>query len=662
MAFRMTHCLVGLAAAVGSTAVAGEPAADRGRAKVAMTSPLMSRDDHIRQRAFDGKAETSFRSRDPAKAGDSLTLTFDAAASVKSVGVTTGRPDGSEPLDAGVLEVSEDGAKFERVADFDARGVARATISGGPIRAIRIAAARDLGHPLEVRELAIESDRVKPYLHPFELTVVCDDEPGLKTWADETARLCEQWYDTLVLTLVDGPCTPPGRARLEFRKDYRGVAEAGRNHITASVAWFDGHRDDRGAIIHETVHLIQGYRGYGTPRCPSWLVEGMDDYIRFFVYEPGKAGPVNPMTANYDGAYRTTATFLDFVARKHDPDIVRKLDRALRDVRYDEATWARLTGKSAEALNEEWLASIDAPKDRPRRADRPARGGAGGGPGRPGRGRRPSDPRPTWKEHWFEHDQLVKLVEATDDVAVYFDDDVPRDESTRWIVPLLSKVWKYSKQTYGDLGPDGHLYAIFHQGRYSGGHSSTHFDASHDRRNVIDFGPGPWPASTSAVPMFEIGRLVEAVAHGIHGSPASGLWQGKWNEIYEYDLYVGLGMEGEAKRVFDAFVAQSDDFPRAGTHWFRDFFFPAWRDHGKSKLMASFLGLAARYFPKDYEDDDRTLRYGREMNWGEFVHFLSGAAGKDLRPLARKAFGWPEEWEKEFQKARREFGEVRYAD
>ena len=31
-------------------------------------------------------------------------------------------------------------------------------------------------------------------------------------------------------------------------------------------------------------------------------------------------------------------------------------------------------------------------------------------------------------------------------------------------------------------------------------------------------------------------------------------------------------MKQEAQRVFDKFTALTDDFPKAGTHWFRDFF------------------------------------------------------------------------------------------
>ena len=274
----------------------------------------------------------------------------------------------------------------------------------------------------------------------------------------------------------------------------------------------------------------------------------------------------------------------------------------------------------------------------------------------------PAPPR-TWKEHWFEHDRVVKLVNANDDVAIYFDDNVPRRAATAWIHSFMTRAWRYTKATYGDFrGPDDRLYAIFHQGRYSGGHPSTYFDASHDYRNVTDCGPGPWDQPAYGIPSHEIGHIVEGASNGVHGSPAFGLWKdSKWIELYQYDLYVGLGLKQEARRAFARFTAESDDFPRPGTHWFRDFFSPAWRHHGRSKLMASFFHLLAQHYPKGPEGDGKNLHYTRDMNWGEFIHFMSGAAGEDLRPLARKAFGWPPEWEKQYRKARHEFAGIAYA-
>jgi hypothetical protein len=32
------------------------------------------------------------------------------------------------------------------------------------------------------------------------------------------------------------------------------------------------------------------------------------------------------------------------------------------------------------------------------------------------------------------------------------------------------------------------------------------------------------------------------------------------------------------------------------------------------------------------------------MNWGEYVHFTSGAAAADMSGQAARAFGWPREW------------------
>jgi hypothetical protein len=269
-------------------------------------------------------------------------------------------------------------------------------------------------------------------------------------------------------------------------------------------------------------------------------------------------------------------------------------------------------------------------------------------------------PPKTWKEHWFEHEQLVKRVASNDEVAIYFDADVPR-EALRWIEPFLTKAWRYTKKTYGTFGPDGRLFAIFHQGKYGGGHPSTYFDDSHDYRNVIDCGADSWDESGLDMVSHEIGHIVEGASHGVHESPAFDIWHdSKWIELYQYDLYVALGLDKEARRVLQKFSRQTDDFPRSGTHWFRDFFHPLWRDHDRTQLMVNFFRLVAKHFPQEPEDGGKHRKYSRRMNRGEFIHFMSGAAGEDVRPVAKKAFGWPAEREEEYTKARAEFPDVRY--
>jgi hypothetical protein len=48
------------------------------------------------------------------------------------------------------------------------------------------------------------------------------------------------------------------------------------------------------------------------------------------------------------------------------------------------------------------------------------------------------------------------------------------------------------------------------------------------------------------------------------------------------------------------------------------------------------------------------------MNWGEYVHFTSGAAKKDLKALATTAFGWPSEWDAQLAAAKQKYPQITY--
>ncbi|PTL81651.1 carbohydrate-binding protein [Vitiosangium sp. GDMCC 1.1324] len=260
----------------------------------------------------------------------------------------------------------------------------------------------------------------------------------------------------------------------------------------------------------------------------------------------------------------------------------------------------------------------------------------------------------TWQEHWFEHNQLVSRVYQDNDVAVYFDSAVNR--SITWPNQYVGEVWRYTKRTYGQFSRDPQLYAIFHAGKYSGGHPSTYFDASHDNRNVIDVGSSSTSAWTSGtgndldLVTHEVAHIVEGASKGAHNSPAFGLWgDSKWAEIFVYDVYVGLGRSADVNRWFNLMQTTTDSFPRANTHWFRDWFYPIYKNYGGSAVLNRYFVLLAQYFPKNGND------YARALNWGEFVHFWSGAAGVNLKTLATSAFGWPTEWEAQFVQAQRDF-------
>lgn len=263
-------------------------------------------------------------------------------------------------------------------------------------------------------------------------------------------------------------------------------------------------------------------------------------------------------------------------------------------------------------------------------------------------------PPATWKENWLEHRDSLKLVAHNDSVALYFDPAVPAD-SAKWLLPYLTRLWQYQQKTYGGSGTrlaGGRLYVVLHQGKHFGGHHATVHDRSHGGRNVIDLGAHDWSAAQYDVATRTAARLVEALAGGHRGQPAARvLARNRALPFYVYDSYVALGMADEAARYQKAAAAVADEngYPRAGAHWFRDWLHPLWRDHGGARVMARFHALLKQHFP--HEGDS----YSREMNWGEYILFMSAAAGQDLKPLATTAFGWPAEREAQYQQARTDF-------
>jgi hypothetical protein len=307
---------------------------------------------NIRQFAFDSDPNTYFASEKNIGKDDHFTLVFDAPVTVKAVSVNTGKPDGADKLTAGSLEGSQDGKKFSPLAKFT-DGAAHGT-PGQKLKAVRIKPG-EATHPLIVRDFTVESDPpVVPFKYPVEITVASED-PEMLAWITKAGKICEKQYDMINEELRSDGYKPRTQFPMTLKNNYRGVAATGRGQVNGSVSFFKAHPDDFGAMVHETVHIVQNYRGRSNP---GWLVEGVADYIRFFKYEPGKIGPVNPTRWKYDGAYRPSAHFLNYVTEKYDKDIVRKLNAAMREGDYKEELWELYTKKKVKELGEEWKSTL----------------------------------------------------------------------------------------------------------------------------------------------------------------------------------------------------------------------------------------------------------------------------------------------------------------
>jgi hypothetical protein len=189
--------------------------------------------------------------------------------------------------------------------------------------------------------------------------------PDLQSWArTKLAPVLALWYPRIEVLLASDGFVAPSHVNMTLRPQ-PGVAETLGTEVSGNSDWFRKQLDGEavGAMVHELVHVVQQYGDREPERFPGWLTEGIADYVRFFVFEPNYHGADDTWLAKqdlskvrFDGAYRQTANFLDWVTRKYDPQIVEKLNAAARRGDYSEAIRKERAGKSVEELGEEWKA------------------------------------------------------------------------------------------------------------------------------------------------------------------------------------------------------------------------------------------------------------------------------------------------------------------
>jgi len=195
-------------------------------------------------------------------------------------------------------------------------------------------------------------------------TSVAED---LSEWANtELVTVVKEWYPKIVKLLPSDGFEAATNVTIRFRDNMGGTpASAGGGRVNCNAVWFRKNLkgEAKGAVVHELVHVVQDYgrarrANPDAARTPGWIVEGIPDYIRWFIYEPQAKGAEitqrNLSRAKYDGNYRITANFLNWVVEKYDKQLIQKLNVAARGGKYSEDLWKEYTSKTVQELGDEW--------------------------------------------------------------------------------------------------------------------------------------------------------------------------------------------------------------------------------------------------------------------------------------------------------------------
>lgn len=156
---------------------------------------------------------------------------------------------------------------------------------------------------------------------------------------------------TLVLRDMDGVAYTTG---LDLDDDHKEI-----HFNTSYIAKIPEARQKEeimGVLVHEMVHCWQ-HSAQGT--APTGLTEGIADWVRL------KAGLCPPhwkrhVDCEWDAGYERTAYFLEFLEKEHGGDVVRRINEALRECKYDEdKVWVDCCGKSVKELWKEYKKSCE---------------------------------------------------------------------------------------------------------------------------------------------------------------------------------------------------------------------------------------------------------------------------------------------------------------
>ena len=358
---------------------------DGGRLAVDLGKPVQVEFVNSYSRHPDSRAPQVFVLYAASK-GDADPSKLDSDDWTKVASVDTRKTENGEPdVGGGVVGVSVPVGKTARYLVFDVVPTEKKTPFGNTFFSeIDIVASSDKGlknaeFPKKPKQLPLLVYKIPDTDYSFKVDISA--APDLRKWTeDELVPVLKEWYPKVVKMLPSQGFVAPQEFTLDFTdKLPRGVPAATvrvgsqktSTTILLDVEWarrkfVDG--EPVGAIVHEAVHVVQQYpnmmkapKAKDAKKTPVWVVEGIADYIRWFLFEPEVKGASisadKRAEAKHDASYRVSANFIDWVVRNKQPKLLQMLNVAAREGKYDASFWKTATGQTEGQLAREWRES-----------------------------------------------------------------------------------------------------------------------------------------------------------------------------------------------------------------------------------------------------------------------------------------------------------------
>jgi hypothetical protein len=195
--------------------------------------------------------------------------------------------------------------------------------------------------------------------HPLSIVVDADEAPDLAMAGEEIRRRAQSWWRIINEELASPGYRPPATVTLRFTKSLPdgiagravgAVIELNAPYVAAHpISAYPQFYNFAG---HELTHVVQNY-----PKHVHWLVEGIADWMRYYVLFPQDHERFfNPSAGDYTHGYQPAAALLDYIERVHGVGSVKRLNAAMRDGDDGELVLAQIAGQS---LDEVWAKVLD---------------------------------------------------------------------------------------------------------------------------------------------------------------------------------------------------------------------------------------------------------------------------------------------------------------